>query len=132
MYDDDDDMYDDNDDDDDDMYDDLDDDDDDMYDDDDDDNISTQNIMSQSSATNIAFSHAGVSGNVTDVELDENNGRAVYEIKFYVDGTEYEYEIDAVSGSVLKSDVEVDDDFDDDNDDNDDDDNDDDDDRDDD
>jgi len=57
-------------------------------------------------AKNAALGHAGVSA--SDVrgfkcELDRENGREVYEIEFRAGGYEYEYEIDAQTGSVLKS-----------------------------
>ena len=39
---------------------------------------------------------------VKKVELDYEHGRKVYEITFYKGGFEYEYDIDAESGKVLK------------------------------
>lgn len=44
-----------------------------------------------------------------DAELDKEKGAVVYEIEFYADGFEYDYEIDAVSGNVLGSEKEFDD-----------------------
>ncbi len=63
-------------------------------------------------AKSIAASHAGFS--VSDitfskVKLEEEDGQAVYEIKFYKDSIEYEYEISAASGEVLKFESERDD-----------------------
>ncbi len=59
-------------------------------------------------AKEIALKHAGVSGNVTILKetLDGDDYPPVYEIEFYKDGTEYEYEIHAQTGAVLKSDRE--------------------------
>lgn len=37
------------------------------------------------------------------VELDYEHGRKVYEIEFYQGGFEYEFEVDAESGRILKS-----------------------------
>lgn len=55
-------------------------------------------------AKNAALNHAGcAAGDVvfTKVERDYDDGRLVYEIEFYKDGLEYEFEIDAASGAVL-------------------------------
>lgn len=57
-------------------------------------------------AKNAAFTHAGVSAadaSVTKCELDWEDGRQVYDIEFWVDGVEYDYEIDASTSAVLKS-----------------------------
>ena len=43
------------------------------------------------------------------MELDRDDGRLVYEIEFHVGRTEYDYEIDAASGTVLKADMDTDD-----------------------
>ncbi len=64
-------------------------------------------------AKSIAVSHAGLS--VSDVtfkkaKLDDDDGRVEYEIEFYYGNMEYEYDIDAVSGSILDFDMEYDDD----------------------
>jgi uncharacterized membrane protein YkoI len=58
-----------------------------------------------------AFSHAGV--NERDIldfecELENENGRAIYEIKFDCNGYEYDYEIDAATGAVLKHEKDLD------------------------
>ena len=43
------------------------------------------------------------------VELDYEHGRKVYEITFYMGGYEYEYDIDAETGKVLKFEKDIDD-----------------------
>lgn len=59
-----------------------------------------------------ALSHAGLAEEDVrgfKIELDRDDGREVYEIEFNADGYEYEYEIDAKDGDVIKSDKEYDD-----------------------
>ena len=61
-------------------------------------------------AKQIAVYHAGVSGaSFTKVELDTDDGIAVYEIEFKVGNTEYDYEINAASGAIISSSLEIDD-----------------------
>lgn len=62
-----------------------------------------------STAKAVALADAGVnSANAEFIKarLDYDDGRAEYEIEFVANNTKYEYEIDALSGKVLKSDVE--------------------------
>ena len=63
-------------------------------------------------AKSIALSHAGVRENKAydmDIELDDEDGRLVYEVEFKSGNMEYAYEIDASSGAVLKHEAELDD-----------------------
>ena len=63
-------------------------------------------------AKNIAVSHAGVAladAAFQKAKLENDDGRAEYEIEFFKDGIEYDYTIDAVSGTVLEYDAERDD-----------------------
>ena len=63
-------------------------------------------------AKSIALSHAGVaSGSVRwgKVRQDREDGVLVYEIEFYVGQTEYDYEIDAVTGAIRDYDVDTED-----------------------
>lgn len=49
--------------------------------------------------------HAGVSASdatFVEAEYDYDDGRMVYEVEFHVKGTEYDYEIDAQTGEVVK------------------------------
>ena len=71
-------------------------------------------------ALSIALKDAGVSSGSADVrknKLDWDDGVRVYEIKFYVGNTEYEYEINATTGAIIDKDADYDDDWDDDYDD---------------
>ena len=57
-------------------------------------------------AKSAAFAHAGLdAAQVTmgEVDFDYEDGRMVYELEFYADGAEYEYDIDASTGAVVKS-----------------------------
>lgn len=46
----------------------------------------------------------------SSAKLDDDDDGTVYEIEFYVENLEYDYEIDAVSGRIVESSVEEDDD----------------------
>lgn len=68
--------------------------------------------MEVEEAKNIAADHAGFS--VSDVsfskaKLEREHGMMVYEIEFYKDGMEYEYEINAETGEIIKSEFDKDD-----------------------
>ena len=60
-----------------------------------------------------ALEHANLRRDQVDyikkVELDYEHGRKVYEVRFYQGGYEYEYDIDAESGKVLKFEKDLDD-----------------------
>ena len=63
-------------------------------------------------AKSIALNHAGVSENQAydmDIELDDEDGKLVYEIEFKSGGMEYSYEINAATGAILKHEAEIDD-----------------------
>ncbi len=60
-------------------------------------------------AKSIALNHAGVSGSQTrklEVKRDFDDGRLEYEVKFQAAGTEYEYTIDAATGTILDYDID--------------------------
>ena len=68
-------------------------------------------MIGESKAKTTAFAHAGVSAaDVTDYEfkVDTDDGKTVYELDFRVGSTEYEYEIDAATGKILKAEKEID------------------------
>lgn len=73
--------------------------------------ITTSGSASQSAyigpeaAKEAALKHAGVSASdatFVEAEYDYDDGRMVYEVEFHVKGTEYDYEIDAQTGDVVK------------------------------
>ncbi|MFY9482539.1 MAG: PepSY domain-containing protein, partial [Tissierellaceae bacterium] len=64
----------------------------------------TQTVIGIEKAKSIAFNHAGVAAadvRDLDVELDEDDGRKIYEIDFEFGDREYEYDIDAYTGKIL-------------------------------
>ena len=69
--------------------------------------------IGEARAKEAAMSHAGVAeADIRDhkIERDTDDGVGVYEIEFKAGGYEYDYEIDAARGSILKFDREQDDD----------------------
>ena len=62
--------------------------------------------LTQDEALEKALMHAGLNRKQLDfvkkVELDREHGRKIYEISFYQGGFEYEYDVDAETGSILK------------------------------
>ena len=63
-------------------------------------------------AKSIALNHAGVSENKAydmEIKLDDEDGTLVYEVEFKSGNVEYDYEIDASSGAILKHETELDD-----------------------
>lgn len=67
--------------------------------------------IGEESAKAIALKHAGLTGTeVTFIkaERDYDDGRTVYDIEFYVGGTEYDYEIDAYTGAIRSYDYDID------------------------
>ena len=66
--------------------------------------------VSSDDAIDIALEHAGVSRENAVIfsapSLDEENGKAHYEVEFGYNGYEYDYEVAVADGSVLKADKE--------------------------
>ena len=63
-------------------------------------------------AKSVALNHAGVSENKAydmEIELDDEDGKLVYEVEFKFGGMEYSYEINAATGAILKHEAELDD-----------------------
>ncbi len=75
---------------------------------------SNSSKITKSEAKKLALSHAGVKSadaKFSKTELDYDDGRKYYDVEFKAVGYEYDYEIDAESGAILKSDKEKDDDY---------------------
>ena len=63
-------------------------------------------------AKSVALNHAGVSENKAydmDIELDDEDGRLIYEVEFKSGNMEYSYEINAATGAILKHETELED-----------------------
>ena len=69
--------------------------------------------LTQDQALAQAMAYANLDRSQVDfvkrIELDYEHGRKIYEVTFYKDGYEYEYDIDAESGKVLKFEKDLDD-----------------------
>lgn len=60
-------------------------------------------------AKSAALSHAGISVSQAlkmEVDYDYDDGRAVYEVEFECNGYEYEYKIDAATGTILEYEID--------------------------
>lgn len=69
----------------------------------------TSSFIGVKKAKALALKHAGLTGkSVTyeEAKLDKEDGRYVYEIEFEYGGMEYEYELDAQTGDILKAEKE--------------------------
>lgn len=69
----------------------------------------TTSFIGVAKAKELALKNAGLTGKTVTYEeakLDEDDGKYVYEIEFVYEGVEYEYEIDAHTGSILKAEKE--------------------------
>lgn len=65
----------------------------------------THNYITKDEAIDIALANENLTINdviMEKVELDNDHGRIVYEVEFYINGFEYEYEIDAATKEVIK------------------------------
>ena len=70
--------------------------------------------IGEDAAKAAALTHAGVNESELfnlKIEMDVENGIMVYEVDFHVGNREYDYEINAVTGAVVKYENETDDDF---------------------
>lgn len=70
---------------------------------------SEKSYIGREAAIAAALEHAGVSeadASFLQTELDWENGEMVYEIDFYANGREYEYDVSARSGEVRRSESE--------------------------
>jgi uncharacterized membrane protein YkoI len=68
------------------------------------------NFIGEAEARAIALGHAGIGeANATFVQtfLDRDDGRFVYDVEFYSGNIEYDYEIDATSGTIVEFDRDI-------------------------
>lgn len=69
----------------------------------------SNSYIGKNKAKQNAAKHAGVkysNARFERVEFSLDDGVAHYEVDFYADGVEYDYEVDAISGAILKSESE--------------------------
>ncbi len=71
---------------------------------------STSKYVGEKKATNAALKHAGIkradaAGIICEFDCDD--GMIIYDVEFTAGGLEYEYDIDAVTGKVIKSEKEA-------------------------
>ena len=70
----------------------------------------TSEYIGMDRAKEIAFNHAGVNGayaRFDDQEFETDDGVPSYELEFKVNSNEYEYDIHAVSGNILKAEHDI-------------------------
>jgi uncharacterized membrane protein YkoI len=73
--------------------------------------VAKKKYIGKKAAIGTALSHANLERKaVKDLkcEIDDENGIMVYEVEFESNGYDYEYDIDAISGKILKSKKELD------------------------
>lgn len=71
----------------------------------------TSSFVGVDKAKELALKHAGLTGKAVtykEAKLDKDDGKYVYEIEFVFEGMEYEYELDAHTGEILKVEKEKD------------------------
>ena len=76
----------------------------------------TDSLITEAQAREIALADAGkteadVGEEFIRVKLDREDGRLVYEVEFYVGMEEFDYDIDAASGTIVGRDYDIEDDF---------------------
>ena len=74
-------------------------------------NTTEKKQLSKAEARDIALKHAGLKASEVrqlETELDRDDGALHYDVDFEKDGYDYEYEIDAATGKILKSEKERD------------------------
>ena len=70
----------------------------------------SQSYIGEEDAKMKALTHAGLSSSdvqFVKAELDIDDGKAHYDVEFYSGTTEYDYEVDAYDGTILKFDADV-------------------------
>lgn len=64
---------------------------------------SSKQYIGEDEAKNIALTHADVSNpTMLHIEFDLDDGVMVYDVEFYSDNVEYDYDINAVTGTILE------------------------------
>ncbi len=69
------------------------------------------NHISLDQAKKTALDHAGLNENevrFSSAKLENDDGKYEYDIEFYKDNVEYEYEINAVTGEIIDSEIDYD------------------------
>ena len=77
-------------------------------------NTAIEGEISESRAKEIALADAGITeADVLAIlaKRDFDDGRIVYDVDFYSQNQEFDYEIDAVTGAIISRDFEIEDDF---------------------
>lgn len=72
--------------------------------------VPTGSAVTEQQAKDIALKHAGVSeADVAFIRVQEDwdDGRAVYDVEFYINGKEYDYEIEKSTGKILSFDYDM-------------------------
>lgn len=67
--------------------------------------MSADAAVSMEEAQEIAYRHAGLSPDAvytSHVKLETENNRTIYDVEFFSDMVEYDYDIDAETGEILK------------------------------
>lgn len=75
---------------------------------------SEQSLLEATAAEDVALEAAGLTREQVRFdrsELDYEHGKQVWEVEFQYENTEYDFEIDAYTGEILKSRSEIDDDY---------------------
>ena len=69
-----------------------------------------QNSVTREEAIQIALERVGLKEEAvtfTKIELDRDDGRQIWEIEFVSAGVEYEFDIDAQTGNVFDTDIDL-------------------------
>lgn len=73
-------------------------------------NTANGSYIGEAKAKEIALNHAGLTEadvNFYRTKLDYDNGRVEYDVEFWKDYTEYDYDIDATTGEILSFDYDI-------------------------
>lgn len=76
-------------------------------------NTTNENYIGEDKAYEIALKHAGIDASTASAlkcKLDKDDGIAHYDVEFKLGNVEYDYEINAIDGTVIKAEKEIDDD----------------------